>query len=128
VEDLPNPANQVSLGTDGAPEVCHAFAAYDVERGRQLSKLMGQILKRTGALFCLSRLSPSEEHVAHHCGTLRFGKKPADAVTDPDCRMFEHSNVFVVDASIFPTSLGVGPALTIVANALRVARVVIKEI
>jgi choline dehydrogenase-like flavoprotein len=41
--------------------------------------------------------------------------------------MFQHLNVFVVDGSFMPTSLGVGPALTIMANALRVARIVARE-
>jgi choline dehydrogenase-like flavoprotein len=49
-------------------------------------------------------------------------------VLDPDCRLFGQPNVFVVDGSFFPTSLGVGPALTIMANALRVARVVVREL
>ncbi len=71
---------------------------------------------------------PSDEHVAHQCGTLRFGNDPAHAVLDPDCRVFGRPNVFVVDASFFPTSLGVGPALTVIANALRVADVVVKEL
>jgi choline dehydrogenase-like flavoprotein len=128
VEDLPHPANRVSLAPDGGAELRHAFGPYDVERGRKLARLMKQILRRAGALFCLSRPFPSAEHVAHQCGTLRFGKGPTDAVADPDCRLFGHPNVFVVDGSIFPTSLGVGPALTIIANALRVARVVAGEV
>ncbi len=128
VEDLPDPANRVSLTPDGGPSLRHSFAAYDVERGRVLARLMRQILKRAGALFCLSRPFPSEEHLAHQCGTLRFGTRPADAVADPDGRLFGHPNVFVVDASVFPTSLGVGPALTIIANALRVAAVAAGEV
>jgi choline dehydrogenase-like flavoprotein len=128
VEDLPNPANRVVLGADGAADLQHSFSPYDVERGRVLGKLMKRILKRAGALFCISRPFPSEEHVAHQCGTLRFGKSPQDAVVDASCRLFDQSNVFVVDGSIFPTSLGVGPALTIMANALRVARIVLQEI
>ena len=78
--------------------------------------------------MCLSRSFPSDEHVAHQCGTLRFGTDPAHAVLDPDCRLFRHPNVFVVDGSFLPTSLGVGPALTIMANALRVATVVTREL
>ena len=42
--------------------------------------------------------------------------------------MYENSNVFAVDGSFLPTSLGVGPGLTIMANALRVARAVVAEI
>jgi choline dehydrogenase-like flavoprotein len=79
-------------------------------------------------VLCLSRRFASDEHVAHQCGTLRFGRDPAHAVLDPDCRLFRHPNVFVVDGSFFPTSLGVGPALTIMANALRVAKLVSREL
>jgi choline dehydrogenase-like flavoprotein len=128
VEDLPNPANRVSLSRGGQPQVRHAFSTYDLDRGRWLGRLMGRILKNAGAVFCLSKSMPSEEHVAHHCGTLRFGNDPTAAVADGDCRLFGQPDVFVVDASFFPTSLGVGPALTIIANALRVADVVTKEL
>ena len=76
----------------------------------------------------MSKKFASDEHVAHQCGTLRFGNDPAHAVLDRDCRMFKHPNVFAVDGSFFPTSLGVGPALTIIANALRVAGIVAREI
>jgi choline dehydrogenase-like flavoprotein len=89
---------------------------------------MARILKNGGALFCINKAFPSEEHIAHQCGTLRFGKDHQYAVLDAECRMFGHPNVFVVDSSFFPTSLGVGPALTIMANALRVARVVVNEV
>jgi choline dehydrogenase-like flavoprotein len=128
IEDLPNQANHVCWGPDGRMRLRHHFSRYDMERGRQLARLMARILKRAGALFCLSKPFASDEHVAHQCGTLRFGKDPAHAVLDADCRMFRHSNVFVVDGSIFPTSLGVGPALTIMANALRVAGIVTREL
>jgi choline dehydrogenase-like flavoprotein len=128
VEDLPDPANRVCAGPNGEPRLRHRFGAYDLERGRRLSRLMARILKRAGALLCLSRRFASDEHVAHQCGTLRFGKDPAHAVLGPDCRMFKHPNVFVVDGSFFPTSLGVGPALTIIANALRVAALVSREL
>jgi len=128
VEDLPNPRNRIELGTGGRIELHHAFSTYDRERGRSLSVLMARILKRAGALFCLSKAFPSAEHVAHQCGTLRFGTSPRNAVADAECRLFDHPEVFVVDGSFFPTSLGVGPALTIIANSLRVARVVLQEI
>ncbi len=128
VEDLPDPANRVFLGAGGQVELRHRYTPYDLARGRRLGRLMTQILKNAGALFCLVKSFPSDEHVAHQCGTLRFGNDPAHAVLDPDCRVFGRPNVFVVDASFFPTSLGVGPALTVIANALRVADVVVKEL
>jgi choline dehydrogenase-like flavoprotein len=128
VEDLPQPANRVCWGLDGQMRLRHRFDPYDLERGRKLSRLMARILKRAGAVFCVARQFTSDEHVAHQCGTLRFGNDPAHAVLGPDCRVFKHPNVFVVDGSFFPTSLGVGPALTIMANALRVASLVTREL
>ncbi len=128
VEDLPDAANRVSCGDDGRPHLRHRFGRYDLERGRQLRRYMGRILRHTGAAVCISRDFASDEHVAHQCGTLRFGDDPAHSVLDADCRMHRHPNVFVVDGSFFPTSLGVGPALTIMANALRVARKVAAEV
>jgi choline dehydrogenase-like flavoprotein len=128
VEDLPNPANRVTLDGEGRARLQHTFSPYDLQRGRYLGGLMKRILERAGAVTCLARPFPSEEHVAHQCGTLRFGKRAADAVAGPDCRLFGQPNVFVVDGSIFPTSLGVGPALTIMANALRVARIMLREL
>ncbi len=128
VEDLPDPDNRVTTGADGRPRVTHRFGAYDVERGRRLSGLMAGILKRAGSRLNVAQRFASEEHVAHQCGTLRFGADPTHAVLDRDCRMFRHSNVFVVDGSFLPTSLGVGPALTIIANALRVAALAVREL
>jgi choline dehydrogenase-like flavoprotein len=128
IEDLPDPANRVFWGASGQPCLQHRFGAYDLERGRALARLMAAILKRAGAAFCLTSGFASEEHVAHQCGTARFGRDPAEAVLDFDCRMHGQPSVFVVDGSFMPTSLGVGPALTIMANALRVARIVAREI
>jgi choline dehydrogenase-like flavoprotein len=128
IEDLPDPNNRVTAGPDGQPRLAHRFSPYDRERGRLLARAMARILRRAGAALCLSRAHPSDEHVAHQCGTLRFGNSPDHAVLDPDCRLFGHPNVFVVDGSFLPTSLGVGPALTIMANALRTAATVAREI
>jgi choline dehydrogenase-like flavoprotein len=128
VEDLPNPRNRVFVKDDGSIGVQHDFSEFDRERGIALGRAMCRILRRAGAMTCSSRSFPSREHVAHQCGTLRFGRDPAHAVVDADCRMFGRSNLFVVDGSVLPTSMGVGPSLTIVANALRVARVALASI
>jgi choline dehydrogenase-like flavoprotein len=127
VEDLPNPRNRVTLGPAGKPCILHHFSDYDMDRGRQLGRFMARILKVAGAALCLPTRFASDEHVAHQCGTLRFGHSPVTAVAGPDCRVFAHQNLWVVDGSFFPTSLGVGPALTIIANALRVAGIIAKE-
>jgi choline dehydrogenase-like flavoprotein len=128
VEDLPDPDNRVVCEGDGRVGLRHRYSDYDIERGRRLSGLMSAILKRAGAVLCLRKRLALDEHVAHQCGTLRFGTDSAQAVLGPDCRMFRYPNVFAADGSFFPTSLGVGPALTITANALRVAAIVTREL
>ena len=58
--------------------------------------------------------------VAHQNGTIRFGRDPKTSALNQDCRAHEVDNLYVVDASFFPSSGAVNPALTIMANALRV--------
>ena len=58
--------------------------------------------------------------VAHQNGTIRFGRDPKTSALDTDCRAHEVDNLYVVDGSFFPSSGAVNPALTIMANALRV--------
>ena len=57
---------------------------------------------------------------SHQCGTARFGADPAASALDPYCRAWDHDNLYVVDASFFPSSAALNPALTIAAQALRV--------
>ena len=128
VEDLPDENNRVILEQDGSIRLQHSYSPFDRERGKSLSREMCRILRRAGALMHFSKLLPSKEHVAHQCGTLRFGRNPKHAVADSNCRVFGQDNLFVVDGSVLPTSLGVGPSLTIVANALRVAKIASAEI
>jgi choline dehydrogenase-like flavoprotein len=58
---------------------------------------------------------------SHQCGTLRFGDDPAQAVLDPLCKAYDLDNLYAVDSSFFPSSAAMNPALTIAAQALRVA-------
>jgi choline dehydrogenase-like flavoprotein len=58
---------------------------------------------------------------AHQAGTLRFGVDPATSVLDINCKAHELDNLYVTDASFFPSIGAVNPTLTIIANALRVA-------
>jgi choline dehydrogenase-like flavoprotein len=57
---------------------------------------------------------------AHQAGTCRFGTDPADSVLDTNCKAHELDNLYVVDTSFFPSIGAVNPALTAIANALRV--------
>ncbi|HEU0195006.1 MAG TPA: GMC family oxidoreductase, partial [Gaiellales bacterium] len=58
--------------------------------------------------------------VAHQAGTCRFGDDPSSSVVDRDCRSHEVDNLYVADTSVFPSISAVNPALTAMANALRV--------
>jgi choline dehydrogenase-like flavoprotein len=128
IEDLPNPANRVTLGPDNRGRITHRYGRYDLARRKRMTPHIARILKRSGVVYCISARYRSHEHVAHQCGTLRFGNHPDHAVLDPDCRMYSNPDIFAVDGSFLPTSLGVGPGLTIMANALRVASKVVAEI
>ena len=57
---------------------------------------------------------------AHQAGTVRFGNDPATSVLDENCRAHEVDNLYVVDTSFFPSIGAVNPALTAMANAIRV--------
>lgn len=127
IEDLPNPENRVTLSSTGTIQLQHRYSDYDYSRGAALSRQMVRLLRSADALHCVSGKIPSREHVAHQCGTVRFGTARKHAVADPDCRLFDQPDVFIADGSFMPGSLGVGPSLTIIANALRVAEIISVE-
>ena len=58
--------------------------------------------------------------MAHQAGTCRFGTDPASSVLDPQCKAHELDNLYVADTSFFPSIGAVNPALTVMANAIRV--------
>ncbi|WP_296744768.1 GMC family oxidoreductase [Mesorhizobium sp.] len=116
-EDLPDPGNRVSISGD--------TIKMDVRRNNlrahtELTKRAARAMRRAGLPLTLTKLMPVAT-TSHQCGTVRFGNDPAKAALDPFCRTFDHSNLFVVDASFFPSSAAVNPALTIAAQALRVS-------
>ncbi|MGW7551007.1 GMC oxidoreductase, partial [Streptomyces rimosus] len=61
---------------------------------------------------------------SHQCGTAVAGEDPVTSVVGPDCKAHELDNLWVADSSWFPSSAAVNPALTIAANALRIAPMV----
>ena len=72
----------------------------------------------------LIKQAESNERLAHACGTCRFGEDAGTSVLRPDNRAHDIDNLYVVDASFFPSSAGINPGLTIAANALRVAEAI----
>jgi choline dehydrogenase-like flavoprotein len=117
-EDLPDPESRVILGTGGRIEVI--FRPNNLAAHERLIKAATRMLKAAGYPLVLVERMGIETN-SHQCGTIKFGTDPTKSVLDPFCRSHDVSNLFVVDASFFPSSAAVNPALTIAAQALRVA-------
>jgi choline dehydrogenase-like flavoprotein len=123
-EDLPDPENRVTLRKDGGIRL--AYRENNLEGHRRLTARLKGLL---GHLGCESRLHPSNLYLgkkiplagtAHQCGTVRFGTDPKTSALDVNCKAHDLDNLYVVDGSFFVSSTAVNPALTIMANALRV--------
>jgi choline dehydrogenase-like flavoprotein len=119
-EDLPDPENRVRLSPDG-----RIVLDYRPNNTAAHARLVEEL---RAILFNLGYWSPrvfahsaGAKNTTHQCGTLVFGTNPRRSVLDPFCRTHDVENLFVVDASFFPSSAAVNPGLTIAAQALRVA-------
>ena len=92
----------------------------NVRAHERLVREVRRMLRRLG--LGIVYVHPRSIHnTTHQCGTLCFGTDPRRSVLDPWCRSHDVENLFVVDASFFPSSSAVNPGLTIVAQALRAA-------
>ena len=117
-EDLPNSRNRVTLDADGRIRL--TYRPNNVRAHGRLVRETRKILRRLG-FWIVMTYSHQNRNTTHQCGTLCFGTDPRTSVLDPFCRSHDVENLFVVDASFFPSSAAVNPALTIAAQALRVA-------
>lgn len=130
-EDLPDPNNRVTLNKRG--EIMVSYEINNIEGHKRLQANLKQAMKLTNCdvhghechqgLFArnlyLGQQLPLAA-VAHQNGTIRFGDDPKTSALDVNCKAHDLDNLYVVDASFFPSSGAVNPALTIMANALRV--------
>ncbi len=117
-EDLPRPDNRVTIAADGRIRL--EYRPNNGRAHRRLVREMRRILRRLGYWLVMTH-SHKTKNTTHQCGTLCFGTDPRTSVLDPLCRSHDVENLFVVDASFFPSSAAVNPGLTIAAQALRVA-------
>ena len=117
-EDLPRRDNRVTVEPDGRIRL--RYRPNNRGAHRRLVAEMQRILRRLGC-WVVMRHSHEQKNTTHQCGTLCFGTDPHESVLDPWCRAHDIENLFVVDASFFPSSAAVNPGLTIAAQALRVA-------
>jgi choline dehydrogenase-like flavoprotein len=124
-EDLPRPDNRVTVDRDGKLTLTYS------ETNAEAKKRLYAKVKST-----LGKLDMNPDHLihrfaymkndipiagcAHQAGTCRFGTDPAASVLDTDCKAHELDNLYVVDTSVFPSIGAVNPALTAMANSLRV--------
>ena len=124
-EDLPSPDNRVTLNADG--DVVLSYTANNQEPMEQLYRRVKKHLSHLG--MKPHHLIPRDVYMkndiplagcAHQAGTVRFGTDPATSVLDASCKAHELDNLYVVDTSFFPSISAVNPALTAMANALRV--------
>ena len=115
-EDLPHPDSRVLLREDGA--IVLDWRRTNMAAHKTLVAKARSLLRAAGFPFVLTKPF-SKDTPSHQCGTVRFGHDPAEAPLDPYCKAFDHDNLYVVDASFFPSSAAVNPALTVAAQALR---------
>jgi choline dehydrogenase-like flavoprotein len=122
-EDLPDPNNRVTLNHDG--QIVLHYKKNNVEAHDRLIAKLKSMLSSIG---CEEHLVPIDSYLgtqfpfnlAHQAGTMRFGEDPRTSVLDLSCKAHDLDNLYVVDASFFPSVGAVNPSLTIIANALRV--------
>jgi choline dehydrogenase-like flavoprotein len=117
-EDLPSADNRVTVDRDGSVRL--TYRQNNLRPHQELVERTKQILKRVG-FGPIVKHSLGTKNTTHQCGTLCFGTESRQSVLDPFCRAHDIPNLFVVDASFFPSSAAVNPGLTIIAQALRVA-------
>jgi choline dehydrogenase-like flavoprotein len=123
-EDLPSPQNRVMINRDG-----QITLSYTPNNQEPKNRLYAKLKSMLNHLDMHEHLIPRNLYmkneidiggVAHQSGTCRFGTDPATSVLDTNCKAHELDNLYVVDTSFFPSIGAVNPALTAMANALRV--------
>jgi choline dehydrogenase-like flavoprotein len=124
-EDLPRSDNRVTVDGDGRLTLRYT-ATNEVPKQKlygQLKSILGRLDMNPDHLihrFAYMKNEIPVAGVAHQAGTCRFGADRSTSALDPDCRAHELDNLYVVDTSVFPSIGAVNPALTAMANSLRV--------
>lgn len=117
-EDLPDPENRMVLRDGGRIGV--RWRPNNLAPHAKLVKRVGAVMRAAGYPLVLSERMNITTN-SHQCGTAVMGTDPATSVVDPSCRAHDLVNLWITDNSVFPSSAALNPALTIAANALRVA-------
>jgi choline dehydrogenase-like flavoprotein len=117
-EDIPDPNNRIVVGSDG--RIIVHWTPNNLAPHKELVRRVKRMVRRAGYPVAFSQRMGIDTN-SHQCGTVVMGSDPAVSVLDPLCRAHDVENLWVVDSACFPSSAALNPALTIAANALRVA-------
>lgn len=117
-EDLPDPENRVYWSANG--RICVSWKPNNLSAHRELVSRSRRALIKAGFPLVLTKRMGIETN-SHMCGTVVAGHDPKFSVLNEFCRAHDVENLFVVDGSFFPSSAAMNPALTIAAQAFRVA-------
>ncbi len=117
-EDLPDPNNRVTLDPDG--KIRLSYTANNLKSHSELVQVWSRHMRWLGYPLIITNKMDIKVSM-HQCGTARFGNDPATSVLDPNCKVWDVDNLYVVDASFLPSSTALNPSLTIVAQAMRTA-------
>ena len=137
-EDAPQLTNRVDLDPTvrdifGLPvaRLTYSPHAYELQARNFYLPYLTQLVTQAGAqgvftapcdTLQLPPLVVNAPSSRHEMGTLRMGPDPATSVTDPSGRFHDVDNLYACDGSVFPTSSGYNPTLTIIAVALKIAQ------
>ncbi len=128
MEDLPYRDNRVTVRPEpenpaGMVQISYKIKKSEKKRIDTFRRLLHSVL--SGYKYIWIKSAEQNQRIAHASGTVRAGKNPKTSVINADCRIHSLFNLYVTDASFFPSSGGTNPGLTIAANGLRVANKII---
>ena len=139
-EDLPDPNNRVTIDSEGG--IVLSYSPNNQEGHKRLIVKLKELMQQQSKcsvhghnchegvfarnLFIGQRIPLAG--VAHQVGTVRFGRDARSSVLDSNCKAHDLDNLYVVDGSFFVSSGAVNPALTIMANALRVGEHLVERL
>jgi choline dehydrogenase-like flavoprotein len=128
VEDLPYVTNYVVARGESDSEIAYEYTTPTElqDRSAQLVHLFTTAVSSHFEVYT-PRVT-GQPNRSHICGTCRFGDDPRTSVLDANNRAHDHDNLYIVDASFFPTSGGMNPSLTIAANSLRVSEIIARRL
>ncbi len=128
LEDLPYHGNAVGVKMSSDEDILYTYR-YPKELRDRARMMTDGFQSAVASQFEIRPLQPSGIlNGSHVCGTCRFGDDPRTSVLDRDNRAHDLDNLYVLDASFFPSSGGINPSLTIIANSLRATEAIARRL